>query len=107
MNVITQTELQQRLSHGEDFKLVQVTPQWAYDAKHIPTALHIDPTHVGDGDLGLDDDIVIYDGHEACPMTYTAYNRLKAAGYSNISVYPGGIADWEEAGGALEGEWAA
>ena len=104
MNFITREELKEKLDRGDHFKLIMVLEDWHFRAMHIPGSIHIPARDIARDGLGLDDEIVVYCSHEACPGSMVAYSRLKANGYENVRRYAGGIHDWEKAGYPLEGE---
>ncbi len=106
MNLISRDDLKAKLDGGDDFKLVMVLSEWAFNAKHIPGSLNIDNPKLATTLLDPNDEIVIYCSDEACPASKYAYHLLTRAGFGNVSRYAGGIADWEEAGLPMEGEWA-
>ena len=105
MNLIDRDELKARLDREDDFKLVMVLGEWGYRAKHIPGSLNVTTPEAAQELLDLGDDIVVYCSWDGCPASKYAYALLENAGYTNISRYAGGIADWEEAGYPLEGDW--
>ncbi len=106
MKLISREELRDKLNRGDDFKLVMTLENWAFQSKHIPGSINIFPTEVTNGILDPNDEIVVYCAAPACPASIIAYQRLIGTGYKNVRRYPGGIADWEEAGFPLEGEFA-
>ena len=76
-----------------------------YDDGHIPTArmlpaAEIDrfPSIVADRDQA----IVLYCASATCQNSHKAADYLAKQGYRNVAVYPGGKADWIEAGLRLE-----
>ena len=107
MSLITRTELKEKLDRRDDFKLVMVLGEWAYRAKHIPGSLSVDTPDAAVELLDVGDEIVVYCSHETCTASRYALMALEKAGYANVRRYAGGIADWEEAGYPLEGEWSA
>lgn len=106
MNLIDRNELKAKLDRGDDFKLVMTLTDWAFQAKHIPGSLNL----ANSGDVSTliekDDEIVVYCSDENCIGSKVAYDRLTRGGYGNVRRYAGGIADWEEHGLPLEGDWA-
>lgn len=106
MDLITRNELKAKLDSGDEFKLVMTLSEWAFRAKHIPGSLNIDnPSKVAEL-LNPEDEIVIYCSDENCPASKFAFHQLTTNGFERVRRYAGGIADWEEAGLPLEGEWA-
>ncbi len=105
VNLIGREDLKEKLDRGDDFKLVMVLGDWAYRAKHIPHSLNIATPESAAELLDPEDEIVLYCSGTECPASKYAYHLLTSAGYKKVSRYAGGIADWEEAGYPLEGEW--
>ena len=105
MSLITREELREKLERKDDFKLVMVLGEWAFRAKHIPGSVSVDTTDVAADVLDITDEIVVYCSHDTCTASRYAIMALEKAGYGNVRRYAGGIADWEEAGYPLEGEW--
>lgn len=106
MNLITREELKGKLDRGDDFKLVMVLGEWHFRAKHIPGSLNVTTPESATELLGHEDEIVVYCSHDGCAASRYAFMLLERAGYGNVRRYAGGIADWEEAGYPLDGEWA-
>jgi rhodanese-related sulfurtransferase len=106
LNLIDRDELKKKLDRGDEFKLVMALTEWAFQAKHIPGSLNL--ANAGDVStlLEKDDEIVVYCSDENCIGSKVAYDRLTRGGYRNVRRYAGGIADWEEHGLPLEGDWA-
>ncbi len=105
-DLIDRDELKAKIDRGDEFKLVMVLGEWAYRAKHIPGSLNIDhPSKVTEL-LDPSDEIIVYCSDVKCPASRYAYKLLTEANYTNVTRYAGGIADWEEHGLPLEGEWA-
>ena len=105
MELISREELKEKLDRGDDFKLVLTLGDWAYQAKRIPGSLNVFAAEIAKELLGPDDEIVVYCSHDGCAASKYAYHLLTSNGYKNVRRYSGGIADWEEAGYPLEGEW--
>ncbi len=106
MNLIERDELKAKIDRGDDFKLVMVLSEWAYRAKHLPGSLNIDHPTKAIEQLDPSDEIIVYCSDVNCPASKYAYKLLTEADYTNVTRYAGGIADWEEHGLPMEGEWA-
>jgi rhodanese-related sulfurtransferase len=102
MNLITRQELRAKLDRGDEFKLVMTLSDVAYRAKHIPTSLHFDTVKEMLATLDPGQDIIVYCADVHCPASIHAYKLLEQAGYTRVSRYAGGIADWEAAGYPIE-----
>lgn len=105
MKLISRDRLRKKLDRKDDFKLVFVLGDWHYMAKHIPGSLHLDTPEKAKGELDVDDDIVVYCSDANCVASQHAYHRLRDWGYKKVRRYEGGIADWEDAGYPLKGEF--
>lgn len=57
--------------------------------------------------LNSDDDIVVYCSNPVCIASIVGYQLLTRMGYSKVRRYAGGIADWEQAGYPLEGNFVS
>lgn len=104
MEEISAEELKERLDRGDDFKLVMVLSEWAYQAKHIPGSLNITTPTAGFNLLKPEDDIVVYCSNPACVASQHAYNLLVDAGYKKVRRFSGGLEAWEDSGFPLEGD---
>ena len=104
MNVISREELKAKLDRRDDFKLVLVMGEWAYQAKHIPGSLCVSTPQQACATFAQDDEIVLYCSDTPCWTSAHAYRLLQEHGYRNVRHYAGGLADWEDAGYPLEGE---
>jgi rhodanese-related sulfurtransferase len=107
MNLISRDELKEKLDRGDDFKLVMVLGDWAFQAKHIPGSINVSRIQDAVRTLDVDDEIVVYCSDEACVASQAAYRLLERRGYKNFRRYAGGLSDWEDAGYPLEGEMVA
>ena len=105
MEVIDREELKEKLDRGDEFKLVMVLSEWAFQAKHIPGSLNINDPKRATELLKPDDEIVLYCSADTCAASKYAYHLLTRKGYKHVRRYSGGITDWEDAGYPLEGEW--
>ncbi len=106
MELISRTELKEKLNRGDDFKLIMVLEDWHFKAMHIPGSLHIPAARITNDRLEPGDEIVVYCAHESSPASMVAYYRLKARGYKNVRRYAGGIHDWDQAGYPVQGSKA-
>ena len=106
MNLISREELAEMLEQGDDFKLVMTMNDWAFRTKRIPGSIMIDDPVIGAALLSPEDEIIVYCSGDLCAASKFAYMMLKENGYKNVRRYAGGVADWEQHGLPLEGEWA-
>ncbi len=103
MRTISHEELKQKLDHKDDFRLVMALGEWAYQEKHIPSSLHFATMRDALTSLRKDDEIVVYCSDETCIASTALGQLLERNGYLHVLHYPGGLADWEQAGYPLEG----
>ena len=76
-----------------------------YDSGHIPTARLLQPEEIDRVASIVTDKgqaIVLYCASATCQNSHQAAARLANQGYRDVAVYPGGKADWVEAGLRLE-----
>jgi rhodanese-related sulfurtransferase len=76
-----------------------------YDDGHIPTARILPPKEIDRVSSIIADReqaIVLYCASASCRNSHQAAAYLEKQGYRNVAVYPGGKADWVEAGLRLE-----
>jgi len=103
IRTIGRDQLEAKLTHGDDFKLVMALNRWAFEAKHIPGSLHFDTPAELYAALRPDDDIVVYCSNVDCLSSVALYRDLVRHGYLKVRRYAGGLMDWEEAHRPLEG----
>ncbi len=103
MQTITREELKEKLDRGDDFKLCCSLGKLQFDALHISGSVHVDSPETTMKHLNTDDDIIIYCSDISCASSRLAYHLLKDSGYKKVRRYEGGLADWQEAGYAMEG----
>ena len=106
-NVLTidRETLRQKLTRGDDIKLVNSLSEWDFKRKRIPGSLHFDTPEAMLSALRVDDEIVVYCSNLACRLSIAAYHLLVDHGYTRVRRYAEGLADWESAGLPLEGTW--
>jgi rhodanese-related sulfurtransferase len=105
MRTISREELKQKLERKDDFRLVMALADWAYQAKHIPGSIHFATTREALQSLNKEDEIVVYCSDENCIASKALGQLLERNGYTDVLHYSGGLADWEQAGYPLEGQW--
>ena len=107
MNTVTRDELKLMIDSGDDLNLVEVLPAKEYESGHLPGAVSLPlenlrqlaPTRLPDRDAR----ILTYCGSSDCPMSTRAAEMLEGMGYTDVSEYVAGKADWRHAGLPLEG----
>ena len=103
MNTITRDQLQAHLDH---FIVLEALPEAHYQQGHIPgarlfpmdRARELAPMVSGTRDAP----IVVYCASETCKNSHEVAKLLGDVGYTDVSVYVGGKADWQSAGLPLE-----
>jgi rhodanese-related sulfurtransferase len=98
-------QLKAKLAGKDPFKLVMVSSDWAFRAKHLPGSIHFKSPDEMFGALGQGEEIVVYCSNVDCHASLATIQKLRAHGYRNVRHYPGGLIDWEAAGLPLEGDW--
>ena len=106
IKLISRDELKKKLDDRENIKLVFTLGEWHFRAKHIPGSLHIETPEKAVELLDKNNEVIVYCAGGNCEASIYAYHYLTKAGFKNVKRYAGGIAEWEEAGYPLEGEWA-
>jgi rhodanese-related sulfurtransferase len=99
---ITRQELETKLSARTPLVLLEALPSGYFQDKHLPTARNMPhdqvralaPTLLPEKSA----EIVVYCASATCQNSHIAANVLGSLGYQNVSVYPGGKKEWEEAG---------
>lgn len=102
---IDREALRLKLARHDEFKLVMCLNEWAFRMKRIPGSIHFRTPDDMLAGLRKDEEIVVYCSNVACRASITAYHLLVDHGYTHVRRYADGLADWEEAGLPLEGEW--
>ncbi len=106
MDTIGRDELRTLLDTGR-VTLIEALSAAAYEAEHLPGARNVPGDLTPDLAARLVPDraapVVVYCSGPGCGrsrITAAAFTRL---GYPDVRVYPGGKADWADAGLPLEG----
>lgn len=102
--VIDRETLRKKLENEKGkFRLWNViTRDYFKPEKNIPGSKWIPVTDLSKELPGLDvkkdEAIVVYCGSFQCPSSKQAAQLLSKEGYTNVSAYEGGLADWKEGG---------
>jgi rhodanese-related sulfurtransferase len=103
---IDRAELAERLRGPSPPALFEVLPRGYWRKHHLPGALSAPPDEaVAVITAAVPDrhaEIVVYCWDVDCPMSGRAARALAALGYTNVREYPGGKADWADAGLQME-----
>jgi rhodanese-related sulfurtransferase len=102
MKTIHGQELQQQLDLGEGLVVAEALSEEYYRAGHLPGAVHLPLENLDRRAAEVIPDrdarVVVYCASDACENSHIAARRLMELGYRDVSVYPGGKADWKELG---------
>ncbi len=104
MNKITREELKDKIDRGELFKLINCLEDWMFRAKRIPGSIHFESLQHALETLDPKQETIVYCSNTGCTASAIVGQLLVEHGFQNVSHYPGGIADWEDAGYPLEGD---
>lgn len=95
---ITRAEILAKLERGDEFKLAMALDRRLFRERHIPGSLNIPDRAAALALLRRDDEIVVYGWNVACPAGLGACRQLRAAGFTRVARYAGGLDDWTGAG---------
>lgn len=104
MNRITREELKDKIDRGEDFKLINCLDDWMFRAKRIPGSIRFQSLRHALETLDPKEEVIVYCSNFGCTASVLVYQQLVDQGFQNTWHYPGGIADWEDAGYPFEGD---
>ena len=86
--------------------LAEALPEKYYVDWHLPTAKHLPHDRTRELAAALfpskEAAIVVYCASRTCQNSHIAARVLEQLGYRDVSVYPGGKQDWQEAGLPVE-----
>ncbi len=91
----------------DDLVIIDARSESDYDKGHIPDVVRIKNTDITDANLAAnisakDTPVCFYCNGTTCGRSADAVNKAKAAGYSNLYWFRGGIAEWKEKGFPIE-----
>ena len=81
--------------NSEDFILVDVRSASEFQSEHIRGAVNIMRPFILKAQLPKTKKVVLYCGSLTCGLSHSAANDLVGAGYQNVMVLDGGIAEWQ------------
>lgn len=101
-------ELKAKQDAGATCTLVDLQTSEGYAHRHIPGAMHMEPSSTCGEDCGRllkdkDADIVLYGEFDELGKGARVAEILEHAGYTNVSRLSGGMMGWMEAGYSVEG----
>ncbi len=104
--ILTRRELQAQIDIQPDLVLLEALPSKYFVQEHLPGARHLPPDRVADvADLlvpGKDTPVVVYCASSTCRNSHNAASELESLGFTNVSIYADGKADWVDAGLPVE-----
>jgi rhodanese-related sulfurtransferase len=104
VNTITREELKAKLDSGESFSLINCLDEWMFRAKRIPGSILFESLKNVLETLDPEKEVIVYCSNFGCTASVMVYQLLVDHCFRKVTHYPGGIADWEDAGYPLEGD---
>jgi rhodanese-related sulfurtransferase len=105
---VTLAELRGRIDANPELVLIESLPEQYYRHSHLPGAINLPHDAVDELATQLlpdkDAEIVVYCASGPCPNSGIAANRLAELGYTRVTDYHEGKAEWVEAGLPVEGK---
>lgn len=99
VDTISRDALKEKLDRGDDFTLVNVLAAEQFEQAHIPGSINIPLDELGEeapDRFDEDDEIVVYCASHSCQASPKAAKKLESMGFTNVTDYEGGVADWQE-----------
>lgn len=100
-DTIGREQVRKRIDAGTAVVVEALPPSYHRD-RHLPGALNLPHDQVDALAPGLipdkDSEVIVYCADQACPNSHLAAQRLEELGYTNVSTYADGKADWVGAG---------
>lgn len=100
---IDHQELKQKMDDHVPFRLVMALNEWQYRMKRIPGSLYFATIQMALDELNKEDEIIVYCSDQTCIASAALGRMLEHLGYAHVLHFPGGLAEWEQAGYPLEG----
>jgi phage shock protein E len=98
LEMILPARLHQLQLQKSSFTLVDARPISDFQKHHINGAINVPKTAVSGVALPMGLPIIVYCGDARCPLSHEAAKTLVAAGYKDVKVLYGGIAEWRRMG---------
>ncbi len=108
MRTMHAKDLRQMIDQKQDLLLINVLKKEDFDARHIPGSRNVpneSPKFVDQVSSMAGSKtrpIVVYCASASCQASPTAAKKLEQAGFTNVTDFEGGVAEWKEAGFTLE-----
>ena len=108
MRTISSGNLYEMILKGDPVTVVDVLDEETFRKSHLRGAINIPFGDTFEADVhrqipDLSEPVVVYCMDTSCPFSADAARKLESYGYRNVTHYPGGRADWMEAGLPVEG----
>lgn len=87
---------------SDEALILDVRAESEYREGHIPGALHVHFGRIRDNLKEIPNDVPLVVHCASGRRASVAISQLEAAGYDNLSNFPGGVGEWEEAGYEVE-----
>jgi rhodanese-related sulfurtransferase len=102
-------ELRRRIDDEDtSFVLLNVLPRASFEAGRIPGSVHLPLDEMSERFREVlpspDQEVVVYCASPFCSMAEQAAVLLRGLGYRLVREYSGGIEEWTERGGRIEGD---
>ncbi len=108
MRTITDGELARMTDQDEDLVLINVLDADDFAKEHIPGSINVPQSREDFADAVAakvgekDRRIVVYCASESCDASSRAYEKLEAAGFTDVADFAGGMKQWKEANRPVE-----
>jgi rhodanese-related sulfurtransferase len=97
-------DLEKMMDQKKDLLVLNVLSQDDYDKEHIPGSENV-PNDAPDFISQVEKlagsktrPMVVHCASTECPASTQAVNKLNAAGFTNVTEFPGGMAEWKSTG---------
>lgn len=101
-------DLKQMMDQKKDLLVLNVLSENEYEKEHIPGSENV-PNDAPDFTTRVEQlagsktrPMVVHCANTKCPASTEAVNKLNAAGFTNVTEFPGGMAEWKTMGGKVQ-----
>ena len=103
IRVLSAAQLRSRLDRPSDaLQFWNVLTDDYFAGEMIPGSRRVPLDRVGreaaESGLAKDAEIVVYCSGPTCPQSHAAAEKLSTLGYTNVSLFKGGLEEWKAAG---------
>lgn len=103
MKTITFEQLNKTIQNSPQIPVINVLPEKDFDNDHITGSENIPlqdnnnfTSQVEKTIGGKDKPVILYCASSECPASSNAAKTLESAGFTNVTVYEGGMKEWSE-----------